>query len=154
MEQTENIVRFQPALRGPATILVVDDEDGVRKLLTAWVTSLGHTVKSAGDAQTALSLLREGPVDAAICDILMPGHDGVWLIDQMRHEYPSIGIVIATGISDMNPAVTLQEGVAGYLVKPFRLDDLKAALANALAPDSPWLRSTTRPRGPRRFPDL
>lgn len=154
MEQTENVVRLQPIPRGPATILVVDDEEGVRKLLTAWVTSLGHTVKSAPDAESALAVLAEGPVDAAICDILMPGHDGVWLIDQMRREYPAIGIVIATGVSDMNPSVTLQEGVAGYLVKPFRLDDLKIALANALAPSSPWLRSTTRPRGPRRFPDI
>jgi CheY-like chemotaxis protein len=152
--QTENVIPFQAAPKGPSTILVVDDEDGVRKLLTAWVTSLGHEVKSAPDATTALTLLAEGPVDAAICDILMPGHDGVWLIDQMRQDYPNVAIVIATGISDMTPSVTLQAGIAGYLVKPFRLDDLRAALDNALAPDSPWVRSVVRGRASRPLPEL
>lgn len=151
--QSENVVPFQPVPRSPATVLVVDDEEGVRKLLSAWVTSLGHVVKSAPDAATALDLMKEGPVDAAICDILMPDHDGVWLIDQIRHEHPNVGIVIATGISDMNPSVTLQAGVAGYLIKPFRLDDLKAALKNALEPDSPWVRDLGRSRA-RKMPDL
>jgi CheY-like chemotaxis protein len=111
-------------------------------------------VKAAPDADSALSLLKEGPVDAAICDILMPGHDGVWLIDQMRQDYPNVAIVIATGISDMTPSVTLQAGVAGYLVKPFRLDDLRAALDNALAPDSPWIRSIVKGKSSRPLPEL
>jgi DNA-binding NtrC family response regulator len=152
--QSDNVIPFESRSRGAATILVVDDEDGVRKLLTAWCTSMGHTVRAAADATSALELLAEGPVDAAICDILMPGHDGVWLIEQMRRDHPGVAIVIATGVSDMNPAVTLQAGVAGYLVKPFRLDDLKVALDNALAPDSPWVRSTTGSRAARPMPDL
>ncbi|HTM05132.1 MAG TPA: response regulator [Vicinamibacterales bacterium] len=155
MMQSENVIPFQPAAKGPSTILVVDDEDGVRKLLTAWVTSLGYTVKAAADAATALDVLAQGPIDAAICDILMPGHDGVWLIDQMRRDYPNVGIVIATGVSDMTPAVTLQAGIAGYLVKPFRVDDLRTALDNALAPNSPWLRSVTRgDKAARPLPEL
>lgn len=152
--ETENVVPFPSVPKSPSTVLVVDDEEGVRKLLTAWVTSLGHTVKAAPDSDTALKLLAEGPVDAAICDILMPGHDGVWLIDQMRQDYPTVAIVIATGISDMTPSVTLQAGVAGYLVKPFRLDDLRAALDNALAPDSPWIRSVIKNKSSRPLPEL
>jgi DNA-binding NtrC family response regulator len=133
----------QPGSKG-ATILVVDDEDGVRRLLTHWITSLGYTAKSAGDAATAVDLLNSTQVHVAVCDIRMPGHDGVWLIDHIRKEHPHTAIVIATGLPDMAPAVTLQSGVAGYLVKPFHRHDLAMVLAHALMPDSPWVRNPGR----------
>jgi DNA-binding NtrC family response regulator len=138
------VVPFQQPTKG-ATILVVDDEDGVRRLLTHWITSLGYTPKSAGDAASALDVLNSTHVDVAVCDIRMPGHDGVWLIDQVRKEHPNTAVIIATGLPDMAPTVTLQSGVAGYLIKPFERQDLATVLNHALMPDRPWVRNPGRP---------
>jgi CheY-like chemotaxis protein len=140
-----NIVPFPPQASRSATIMVVDDEDGVRRLLAHWITALGHTAKAAGDAGAALDILKTTHIDVAVCDIRMPGHDGVWLIDQMRREYPSTAVVIATGLPDMAPSITLQSGVAGYLIKPFERQDLATVLNHALMPDSPWVRNLGRP---------
>jgi DNA-binding NtrC family response regulator len=138
------VVPFQQPNKG-ATVLVVDDEDGVRRLLTHWITSLGYNAKSAGDAATALDVLNSTHVHVAVCDIRMPGHDGVWLIDQVRKEHPNTAVIIATGLPDMAPTVTLQSGVAGYLIKPFERQDLATVLNHALMPDSPWVRNLGRP---------
>jgi CheY-like chemotaxis protein len=146
MTPENNVVPFAPPPPArAATILVVDDEDGVRRLLTHWVNSLGYTAKSAGDAGAALEVLKSTQVDVAVCDIRMPGHDGVWLIDQVRKEFPSTAVVIATGLPDMAPTVTLQSGVAGYLIKPFERQDLATVLNHALMPNSPWVRNLGRP---------
>jgi DNA-binding NtrC family response regulator len=106
------------------TILVVDDDEGVCKLLARWVADMGHTVKVATDADTALAVMRACPIDVALCDIRMPGHDGIWLLDQMRRLYPGIAVVVATGLMEMDPMVTLRPGVVGYMVKPFSHEEL------------------------------
>jgi YesN/AraC family two-component response regulator len=138
---------FQSQATRSATILIVDDEDGVRRLLTHWINSLGYTAKAVGDAESALEVLRATPIDVVVCDIRMPGHDGVWLIDQVRKDFPSTAIVIATGLPDVTPSVTMQSGVAGYLIKPFERQDLATVLGHALMPDSPWLRHLGHPDG-------
>lgn len=134
----ENTIPFPTPRPEVATILVVDDEKGVRQLFTHWVTSLGYAAKGAGDSDEALEMMRAGGIAAVLCDIRMPGRDGVWLIDQLRAQYPGIPIVIATGLSDMRPEVTLSPGIAGYLVKPFQREQLAVVLEHALAPGSPW----------------
>jgi CheY-like chemotaxis protein len=150
----EKLLPFAPAPR-PSTVLIVDDEEGIRRLLGHWVESLGYTVQSAGDADEALQMMQATSIDAAICDIRMPGHDGLWLIDQLRASHPATAIVIATGRTDMDPFVTLRSGVAGYLIKPFRVEELRQALEHALAPNSPWVRDLHVPsRDLRPFPDF
>jgi len=115
------------------TILVVDDDEGVRKLLTRWVATMGYTVKVAPDAETALSVMRGFQIDVALCDIRMPGHDGVWLVEQMRRHHPSVAVVLATGLLEMDPMVTLGPGVVGYIVKPFNREDLEQVVKRGMA---------------------
>jgi CheY-like chemotaxis protein len=110
------------------TILIVDDDHGVRELLRRVVEGLGHRVKDAGSALEALEVLTQGPVDLALCDVLMPGQDGVWLTDQILARHPGTRVALATGLSEMDPAVTLRSGVVGYIVKPFR----RAAIVDLL----------------------
>ena len=143
MSADNKVVPFQQPAKG-ATVLIVDDEDGVRRLLTHWINSLGYTAKTAGDAASALDVLKNSDVAVAVCDIRMPGNDGVWLIDQVRKEYPATAVVIATGLPDMAPTVTLQSGVAGYLIKPFERQDLATVLNHAMMPNSPWVRNLGR----------
>jgi CheY-like chemotaxis protein len=114
------------------TVLVVDDDEGVRKVLTRWVSEMGFVVKAAADADTALQIVRDGPIDVALCDIRMPGHDGIWLIEQIGHLASPPAIVLATGLMEMDPAVTLRPGVVGYVVKPFNREDLAKVMTLAI----------------------
>jgi DNA-binding NtrC family response regulator len=115
------------------TILVVDDDEGVRKVLSRWVADMGYDVKAAEGADRALELIRECPIDVTLCDVRMPGHDGVWLIGQMSRLYPDVAIVLATGLMEMDPMITLRPGVVGYIVKPFNRDDLEKVVKRGMA---------------------
>lgn len=105
-------------------VLVVDDDEGVRHVLSRWVADMGYAVQAAADADSALDIMREHQVDVALVDVRMPGHDGIWLLDQVRRLFPETAMVLATGLLEMDPMVTLRPGVVGYIVKPFNRDDL------------------------------
>ena len=113
------------------SVLVVDDDEATCRLLGQWIRHLGFHVVSAFNALQALALMHAHPADVVFCDIVMPGHDGVWLIDQLRAQFPQTAVVIATGLTKMDPAVTLAPSVAAYLVKPFDFDDVASALGSA-----------------------
>jgi DNA-binding NtrC family response regulator len=115
------------------TILVVDDDEGIRKVLTRWVADMGYAVKAADSADRALEIMRESDVDVALCDIRMPGHDGIWLLDQMRRSHPDIAVVLATGLIEMDPMVTLRPGVVGYIVKPFSREELTKVVKRGMS---------------------
>jgi two-component system NtrC family sensor kinase len=113
------------------TVLVVDDDEATCTLLAEWIGHLGFDVATAQSAHKALTLMRTHPADVAFCDIVMPGKDGIWLIDQLRHHFPETAVVIATGLTRIDPSVTLSPRVAAYLVKPFDFDDVASALGSA-----------------------
>jgi len=87
-------------------VLVVDDDDGVRKILAKWVGAFGHTAEMVADAESALKVLEATRIDGPLCDMKMPGRDGVWLVDQMRQHHPRVAIIIATGLLELDPSVT------------------------------------------------
>ena len=114
-------------------VLVVDDDEGVRRVLSRWAAEMGYTVHAAADADSALDMMREHPVDVALVDVRMPGHDGIWLIDQVRKLFPETAMVLATGLLEMDPIVTLRPGVVGYIVKPFTREDLAKVIKRGIA---------------------
>lgn len=123
------------ALGGPAdalplgAVLVVDDEAGVRDLMTRWLRAIGYTVVPAASAEEALAVVETTPVSVALCDIRMPGRDGLWLAEQIRRRSPDTALVMATGVQDVGSAVTsLRHGVIDYLMKPFGRDRLREAV--------------------------
>ena len=113
-------------------VLVVDDDEGVRRVLTRWVADMGYTVHAAADADSALDMMRDCPFDVALLDVRMPGHDGIWLLDQIRRLFPTITTVLATGLMEMDPMVTLRPGVVGYIVKPFNREDLAQVIGRGM----------------------
>jgi DNA-binding NtrC family response regulator len=117
----------------PGTILVVDDDEGVRKVLSRWVSDMGYAVKTAESADTALAIVADSAIDVALCDVRMPGRDGIWLIAQIGRLYPDVAIVLATGLIEMDPMVTLRPGVVGYVVKPFNREDLAQVIKRGMA---------------------
>jgi len=120
------------------SVLVVDDEPGVRHLMRRWLESRGYLVTVAEGADPALELLAAAPMAVALCDLRMPGHDGLWLTDQLRREHPETAVIIATGLNDVGSAVeSLRQGVVDYLSKPFERDRLCEAVSRGVE----WHRS-------------
>jgi putative two-component system response regulator len=111
------------------SVLVVDDESAVRDLMSRWLESGGYAVATAGSAEEAVNLLETVPAAVALCDIRLPGHDGLWLADRIRHAFPETAVIMATGVRDVGPAVeSLRHGVVDYLTKPFGRDRLTEAV--------------------------
>ncbi len=127
-----------PAAEAKRSVLIVDDEPGVRHLMRRWLESRGYAVVVAPGAEKALEVLAATPTAVALCDLRMPGHDGLWLADQLRREHPDTAVIIATGVNDVSSAVeSLRQGVVDYLTKPFERDRLCEAVSRGVE----WHRS-------------
>src|SRR5579859_7099895 len=115
-------------LTNPA-VLVVDDEAGVRDLIASWLLAGGYAVHTASNADEALGRVHAAPPAVALCDIRMPGHDGLWLAQYIRQDAPETAVIMATGVQDVGSAVTsLRHGVIDYLTKPFGRDRLRESV--------------------------
>jgi len=114
------------------SILIVDDEPSIRQLVGRWLTDAGYTYSVAENADTAMTSMSSIPADVVFCDIRMPGHDGLWLTRQLRAQYPTTAVILATGVTNVPPSVSMQSGVLAYLVKPFRRETLLGALKQGL----------------------
>ena len=123
----KTMAAIEPSSR--QTVLIVDDENNVRDLMSRWLESGGYTVITASSAEEALRGLETSTPAVALCDIRMPGHDGVWLAERIRQSHPETAVIMATGVQDVGPAVqTLRQGVIDYLTKPFGRDRLDRPL--------------------------
>jgi putative nucleotidyltransferase with HDIG domain len=102
-------------------------------MLAAWVNHFGFWAVEAASAETALEHLERSPADIALCDVNMPGRNGVWLATQIRDRYPTTAVIMATSVDDADVAVsTLSNDVVDYLLKPFDSTRLHEALALGL----------------------
>jgi DNA-binding NtrC family response regulator len=114
-------------------ILVVDDEVGIRDLLSKTLALAEYEVETVGDAAMALERIREADYDLVIADLKMPGMDGLTLIRQVKQIRPDLPVIIITGFSTESSAVeAVNLGVAGYLRKPFRVPQVLEGAAKAL----------------------
>ena len=115
-------------------VLVVDDEPAICRLLTRWLESWGYAVKEAQTATDALEVMMAEPASIMLCDIRMPGHDGLWLVERVRARWPKTAIIMATAVDDMQTVTkSQQEGVVDYVTKPFGREPLLQALRRAEA---------------------
>ncbi len=87
-----------PAARPVARVLIVDDEESIRRLVSKWSDVSGYQVKAASSAEAALLMMHAWTADIVVCDIRMPRYSGVWLIEHLRTLYPSTAIIISPTI--------------------------------------------------------
>ena len=114
-------------------ILVVDDEAGIRDLLSKTLELAEYDVDAVADGPSALDQMRAFSYDLLIADLKMPGMDGLTLIRQAKRIKQDLPIIIITGFSTESSAIeAVNLGVAGYLTKPFRVPQVLAAAARAL----------------------
>ncbi len=116
----------------PTRVLVVDDEDRVRNVLCELLTACGYEADGAATPALALELFGRGDYDLVMTDYLMPGADGLELIEGVRRADPTIGVIMLTG-AGVDLEGLSQRLDFTLLRKPMQLDGLKAAVREALS---------------------
>lgn len=115
------------------TVLVVDDEDGIRQALTRFLTRLGYNVTAAANAKEALQHLETDQPRAMLCDIRMPETTGVELLPKVLARDPDLAVIMLTAIDEPRTAIEcLKLGAYDYLIKPVDLEELELSLQHAL----------------------
>jgi putative nucleotidyltransferase with HDIG domain len=115
-------------------ILVVDDESTVLDLVVAWLEQAGYDVSSTSDAEHALLHLQDDPgCDLVLSDVMMPGCDGLTLLNHIGRDYCGVPVVMLTAVQDVQVAANaFRRGAIDYLVKPFDRTQLLAVVSRAL----------------------
>ena len=122
-----------PAAGDRTSVLVVDDEDGIRQALTRFLTRLGYDVQAASNAKEALQLLPAHHPHAMLCDIRMPETSGVELLPKVLAQDPDLAVLMLTAIDEPRTAIEcLKLGAYDYLIKPVDLEELELSLQHAL----------------------
>jgi signal transduction histidine kinase len=115
------------------TILLVDDEPGIRKVLDITLSHAGFSVCTARDGEEGLHLFKENHPDIVITDIKMPGIDGIDLLKQIKKTRPDTEVIMITGHGDMDLAVkSLQYEAADFITKPIDDAEIETAVKKAV----------------------
>ncbi|AMV37110.1 sigma-54-dependent transcriptional regulator [Planctomyces sp. SH-PL62] len=114
-------------------VLIVDDEASICWAFGEYLGDLGHEVAVASTAEEGLEAARQGPFDAVVLDVRLPGLDGLSAMSAFRDRLGAAPIVIITAFGSLDTAVRAMEaGAFDYLVKPFDLDQAGAVVQRAL----------------------
>lgn len=114
------------------SILIVDDEFGIRKSLEM-IFKEDYRTFSVENARQALKLMGEESIDLAILDIFMDEMDGLSLLALLRRDYPDIGVIMLTGSRSLKTAAeALRSGADDYIVKPFSLKEMRMVVARVI----------------------
>jgi signal transduction histidine kinase/DNA-binding response OmpR family regulator len=120
-------------MENTARILIVDDEEVLRRLLTRFLTQAGYECHQAEDAESARKMLAARSFDLLLSDLKMPGESGIELMRYAKEHYPATGRIIISGIG--SPEVSnevIQIGVYGYILKPVTKNEVLITVENAL----------------------
>lgn len=116
-----------------ARILVVDDEEPVREILSRRLQQWGHEVVVANTAESALEQMRQASAEIVMCDVIMPVHDGLWLFRQILDQWPDTIFVAVSGAQDVNTVIQMRKlGAVDFVSKPIGREMLHQALDKAL----------------------
>jgi len=126
-----------------STILLVDDEEAVRKVLTFPLERDGYTVVQAADGEEALARFGDQPVDLVVLDLMLPKLDGLEVCKQLRAT-SSVPIIMLTARDDeLDKVLGLELGADDYITKPFSIREFRSRVRALLR----------RARAPRQGPD-
>jgi two-component system alkaline phosphatase synthesis response regulator PhoP len=115
-----------------AKILVVDDEPSILKLVTAYLQPEGYEVYTAADGPSGLKAARAYKPDILILDIMLPGMDGIELLNRLRREANTYVIMLTARAEEIDKIVGLSVGADDYVTKPFSPRELAARVKAAL----------------------
>jgi CheY-like chemotaxis protein len=134
-EETPAIVPEASSARGHETILVVDDEPGLRALAKTGLQQRGFDVVAASSGEEALEILRSGqpPVDIVLLDLSMPGLSGERVLRAIRGFRRELPVIIASGYATVESQASWSAaGAQGFVAKPYRIQDVAIKLREVL----------------------
>ncbi len=135
-----------------ASILVVDDEEGIRRSLRGILQDEGYRVLLAGEGESALRILEDEPPDLVLLDIWMPGRDGMVVLEEIKKGWPQLPVILISGHGSIELAVRATKlGAHDFIEKPLSLDKVVLTVGNALKysdleQENRWLRERVYPQ--------
>ncbi len=116
-----------------AKILVIDDDESLRRVLEYNLAQEGYAVLTAASGEQGLDLLRREGADVVVTDVRMAGMDGLQVMERVRKQDPNIQVIILTAFGTIEMAVeAMRAGAFHYISKPFNRDELKLTISKAL----------------------
>ena len=113
-------------------VLVIDDEEGIRKVLTITLADAGYEVLAASDGEMGLRVCRADAPQIVVTDIRMPGMDGLEVLRRIKQEHPDREVIVITAFGEMEMAVrALQLDASDFITKPIENEALLVALDRA-----------------------
>jgi len=130
-------------------ILIVDDEEEIREMLVRHFTFLDYNVEMAGNGVEAIQVLNQKRIDVVITDILMPGMNGVELLEHIQNDAPMIHTIVITGYVTLENALScMRLGAESFIFKPLEdLSELEEAVKKAEDSMKTWQRKLRELRG-------
>ena len=115
-------------------LLVVDDDESIRRYLSALLSSLGYEVRSVDSGEKALAYLASNPAPATVLlDVLMPGMSGLETLDRLKSGHPRVPVIVLSTLAQISTVVdAMRRGASDYLTKPFEEPELELAIQNVL----------------------
>ena len=129
------------------SLLILDDEEMIRDLLTETFTARGYTVDTAKDGKEAKKKIDDHRYDLLITDLRLPDISGMDILTRVRKKFPEMGIIMITAYGSIKNAVNvMKEGAFYYIAKPFELEEIEIAVSkyfefNNLQAENQYLRS-------------
>lgn len=116
-----------------SNLLIVDDEQMIRDLLTMTLSRQEYTCFQSSNAEEGLAILKEHDIDLALLDVMMPGTSGLELLRDLKAVSPDTAVLMITALSDMETALNcIHLGADDYITKPFSIDNIVLKANNAL----------------------
>jgi two-component system response regulator PilR (NtrC family) len=117
----------------PKRVLVVDDEEGIRELLTDYLNKFGYEVVCAADGQEAVREYTKGHFDIVLSDFVMSPMDGLELLAEIRKMDPDATFIMITGYPSIDSAMeAMKMGARDYITKPFNIDEIRLKMERVL----------------------
>jgi putative two-component system response regulator len=115
------------------SILLVDDEEGIRSILNKGLAMRGYICDEAGDGEMAIAKLKEKPSDLVIMDVNMPGRQGYEVLPEITRDFPETAVIMASGVNDAKViARCIKEGAQDYITKPFHFQQILQSVNGTL----------------------
>ena len=117
------------APRGEASILVIEDEPGIRDFLEQGLGDLGFTVMAVADGEKGAALAVSGDHELVVLDLMLPGRDGLDVLDEIRAARPQLPVIVLTALGETEDRIRgLDAGASDYVIKPFSVGELAARI--------------------------